>query len=77
MNKVLLRLKSIKSNNVYEVYFDTRLSFNENIGLLNNLIKEPIKNAYIYDPVKRIFLDTKVPLSSFEIGYFMILYLFD
>lgn len=76
MHEILLRLKSIKSNKTYEVLFDERLSFNENIELLSMAINEQFHNPYIYDPVRKLFINNECKIEDFNISSFMMFYLF-
>ena len=76
MNKVMIRLKNIRKSETMELVFDRRLSFKENINLLNMLREDKIDNFLIYDPIKRIFLDIDIPLERFNINGFMMFDLF-
>ena len=59
-----------------EVSFDERLSFRENLEILSEICEENVSAAQIYDPIKRIFLNRDIPLSTFSFQYFVFLYLF-
>ena len=76
MHKLLIRFKLVKNNKVIEAYLDNRLSFKENIEMLNSALDESIGDFYVYDPNKKVFLDRNIPLCNFNITSFMILYLF-
>lgn len=77
MNQVLIRFRKIRENELMEVRFDERLSFHDNLRLLKEINNEDHLNARIYDPIKRIFLDRNVPLSSFGFKGTVSLHLFD
>ena len=77
MNKIILRFNIIKTNEVFEVIFDQRLTFTENFFLLSHIY--PIRfidDNYIIDPDKKIALKKDVPIKSFNFPNFMTLYLF-
>lgn len=76
MHKIMVRFKIVKDNRIIETCLDKRLSFIENIDLLNNILDEKVNDFYVYDPNKRIFLDKNIPLYEFAITSFMIFYLF-
>ena len=73
---IQIRFRIVKNSRIIEASFDERLSFKDNLRLLSEICDEEIGNAEIYDPVKRIFLDKEVPLSSFSIQYYVSFYLF-
>ena len=77
MNQVLIRFKKIKENEVMEVCFDERLSFMDNLKLLKEINNEDHLKGRIYDPIKRIFLDRKVPISQSGFKGIISLHLFD
>ena len=58
----------MKDNSVIETYFDSRLSFKENFQMLEI---EDSSNLKIYDETKGLFLNTDIPISQFNISYFM------
>lgn len=66
MNKILIRLFIVKESRVIEAYFDSRLSFSDNLRLLG-YDKEPL----IYDFHKSIFIRNDVPISLFRLNRFM------
>lgn len=66
MNKILIRLFIVKEGRVLEAYFDSRLSFKDNLYLLGYK-EEPL----VYDFHKGIFLNNSVPLSLFRMNRFM------
>ena len=76
MNDVMIRLKNIKNSQIMELVFDKRLSFRENIKLLNLIREEKIESFLIYDSKKRIFLDLDAPLERFNINGFMMFDIF-
>lgn len=76
MHDLLVRFKLIKNNYVFEVILDCRLSFIDNFKLLQNIIKLDLKDAKVYDPNKRLFLDRNIPICEFNIQYFIYLYIF-
>ena len=76
MNDVMIRLKNIKNSQIMELVFDRRLSFKDNIRVLNIIREDKIDAFLIYDPIKRIFLDLDVPLERFNINGFMMFDIF-
>lgn len=66
MNKILVRLYIVKESKAIEAYFDSRLSFTDNLHLLG-YNKEPL----IYDFHKGLFLKNDVPISAFRLNRFM------
>ena len=76
MYEVLIRFKIVKKNRYLEVSFDSRLSFKDNLKILSELVDVDLSDMYVYDPVKRIFLDREIPVSEFDISYFISLQLF-
>ncbi|MBR4421422.1 MAG: hypothetical protein IKS69_02705 [Erysipelotrichaceae bacterium] len=75
-NEVLLRLVIVRNKKIIEAYLDDRLSFKENFVYLEQLAKEDLSHAIIYDPAKKIFLDENIPIREYHIRYFMLLELF-
>lgn len=65
-NKILVRLRIIKNNEILEVYLDSRLSFKENFKLLGFE-----KDYYVYETNKGLFLDRTIPINEFNIEGFM------
>ncbi|MDO4197720.1 MAG: hypothetical protein Q4D13_01860 [Erysipelotrichaceae bacterium] len=75
MNSVNLRFYVLKNDQVYEVSFDTRISFKDNMGMLKvmeDIVNEDMK---VYDNTKGIFLRMDVPLKEMEIECFTSFYL--
>ena len=70
-NSVVLRFRIVKNNHIVEASFDRRLSFLQNIELLNMIIDEKIGDFYIYDPLRGIFLDRRCPIECFNIESMM------
>ena len=70
MNKVYIRLKCLSNNRVYEVIFDKRLSFKENLGLLSKIIGINLEDKYVYDYKRNLFLNMEMPIDRFNIGIF-------
>ena len=66
----------VRNRKVIEAYLDQRLSFQENFACLQQLTKEDLSKAIVYDPNKKLFLDDSIPLKEFRISYFMLLELF-
>lgn len=76
MNKILLRFYIVKSSELIEVIFDSRLSFIENFELLKTIKTLSFKQEnYIYDLEKHVALNKEAPLSSFKLPKSKILYL--
>ena len=75
-NEILLRLAIMRNGKVIEAYLDQRLSFQENFAHLQQLIGEDLREAIVYDPNKKLFLDEKVPLKEYRISCFLLLELF-
>lgn len=65
-NKILVRLRIMKSNEILEVYLDSRLSFKENFSLLGFS-----EEYWVYEPRKGLFLNRTVPIAEFNIDGFM------
>lgn len=76
MYEILMRLKIMRNDKIYEVYLDERLSFSENFVLLNELINEHLIDVKVYDPIKKLFLNTEIALKEFNIESFRLFYLF-
>ena len=76
MRKIPIRFKVVKNEHTIEAFFDERLSFNENMAILQQLSKENLQTYEIYDPFKMIFLERDVPIRSFELQGFPLFYLF-
>lgn len=77
MNKVILRFYIVSSKKVFEAIFDTRLSFLENIHLLNSIYSlNKDDNLYIVDPFRFIALRKDIPLKEFNFKNFMTLYIY-
>lgn len=66
MNEIYVRLKVIKHEKTYDVCFDRRLSFNENLRLLKKLVNIDGDNV-IYDENIGIFLNMDIPLEKMNI----------
>ncbi len=73
MNSVILRFKVAKSKKVFEVIFDTRLSFIDNFSLFKSIENLDIKDKVIYDEGKNIALRRDVPISNFHFYNFITL----
>lgn len=73
MNSVILRFKIVKSNEVLEVIFDTRLSFINNFRLFKSIVNLDIEDKYIFDESRNIALRKDVPLSNFNFYNFITL----
>lgn len=71
MYKIMIRLRMIKDNTVIETIFDSRLSFLDNMKLLNRISDYQIDDFAIYDPNKKLFLDRNSPVALFNINSFM------
>lgn len=68
MNKIIIRFIFVKNNDILEVIFDQRLSFNDNFKLLNNINSYLFKeDNYIYDENKGVFLNKDIPLKDFNL----------
>lgn len=76
-HEIKIRFRIVKNRHVIEVLFDERLSFHENFRILNEICNENLADVRVYDPMKRIFLDRDVPLSTFSFQYFVSFYLFN
>ena len=75
-HEIPIRFRIVKNSHILEASFDGRLSFKDNLKILSEICDEEIGDAEVYDPMKKIFLDKEVPLSSFSINYYVSLYLF-
>ena len=76
MRRIPVRLKMVKSGTFIEAFLDDRLSFRENLSLLDELTSEDTADAEVYDPYKKIFLDRNIRLSEFGFSGFILLHLF-
>ena len=76
MHEVMIRFRLVQSGRIIECLMDDRLDLKENLAILSDLTGEDISGSLVYDPIKKIFLDRNIPLSSFNMDYFMMLYLF-
>ena len=76
MAEIMMKFKLVRNNECFEAKLDDRLSFVDNLKMLEVLSKKDIKNCYVYDPNKKIFLDVNIPLNNFEISSFVIFNLF-
>lgn len=76
MYELLIRFRLIKNNDIYEVVFDSRLSFEENFVLLKKIIGIDLSKYKVYDFNKRIFLKRNTSLNEFNFDRFVQLYLF-
>lgn len=75
-NQVILRFYVVATRQVFEVIFDTRLSFNENFLLLHDIYDyELSENDYIIDDECRA-LAKDVPLRLFHFKLFTTLSIF-
>ena len=52
-------------------------AFKENFKILETILNMRLKEAMVYDPYKKIFLDRNIPLKSFGFKGFVLLYLFN
>ena len=71
MKQIMIRFKIIKNDECIEVKFDDRLSFKDNLKLLENIYKRNLTDLNVYDQNKGIFLDMNIPINNFEINSFM------
>ena len=76
MYELLIRFRLIKNNDIYEVIFDSRLSFEENFVLLKKIIGIDLLKYKVYDFNKKIFLKRNISLNEFNFDRFVQLYLF-
>ena len=76
MYRIPIRFRIVKTGEILEVYFDVRLSFRENMEMLNRIREEKITDFRVYDPHKKIFLDRNIPLKEFHIERFILFCLF-
>lgn len=77
MNKVILRFYIVSIKKTIEVIFDTRLSFLDNIRLLNNIYSlNRNEDIYIVDPFRMMALKKDVPINEFNFKNFMTLYIY-
>lgn len=76
MYEKLIRFKVIKDNRVFDAYLDERLSFLENFKMLVHIEDYDLDGFIVYDPKKKLFLDTKIPIEEFNICSYMTMFLF-
>ncbi len=77
MHKTAIRFLLIRNDQPIEAFLDERLSFNDNLTIINSLCEEDLSHFEIYDPVKMIFLDKDTPLKNFDLQGFPLFYLFN
>ena len=77
MHRKLFRFVEVTDMRVCEVALDERLSFTENLKLLERIIHRDLSSSEIYDPYKKIFLERNIPLKEFGFEGFTLLYLFN
>ena len=77
MHEILIRFRFVACDMSLECAFDERLSFKENFSLLEQLCDISCRDIAIYDPEKKIFLNEDLPLKEFNIGRFILLYVFN
>lgn len=67
MHKIYVSFKIVKNGNYLDVVFDKRLSFKENFTELMSLYEFDIDidDLKIYDPHKRMMLDSSKPLNDY------------
>lgn len=70
MYKIYITFKIIKNGSYLDVVFDKRLSFKDNFNELISLYEFDINidDLKIYDPYKRIMLDSTKPLIEYCLG---------
>ena len=69
-NQIILRFYVVATKQMFEVFFDTRLSFNENFDLLSKIYDYKLnRNNYIVDDDRRA-LARDVPLKLFHFKLF-------
>lgn len=76
MHRIAVRFRVVRNSRIIEAFLDRRLSFKENMDMLNRIMEEKINDFYVYDPYKKVFLDRNMPLSEFSFRSFMFFYLF-
>ena len=76
MNQKLMRFKIIKDDRVFDAFLDERLSFLENFNMLVNISDFDLDGFRVYDPSKKIFLNTDMPIEVFNINSYKLMYLF-
>jgi len=76
MYEKLMRFKVIKDDRVFDAYLDERLSFVDNFKLLENILDTSSNYYKVYDPNKKLFLNTSVPIEEFSISNYMMMYLY-
>lgn len=75
MNEVYLRLILLKDNKVFEVSFDSRLTFRENLDMFDEIEQIDTKGVNIYDEERQLFLNMDIPLSDMKMARFAKFYL--
>ena len=77
MNKIILRFIIVKKQKALEVFFDGRLTMEENFKLLSEIYEiGSIEKTYVVDINKKVALKKDIPISSFNFKNFKTLYLF-
>lgn len=74
--KKVIRLYVIKDHNFFEVCFDSRLSFNDNLRLLKDIYKLDTTNVHIYDEYANRFVAMDIPIDKFNFNDYVKLTLF-
>ncbi|MBO7677305.1 MAG: hypothetical protein J6S49_07310 [Erysipelotrichaceae bacterium] len=77
MHEVLIRFRFIDCGKTVECALDERLSFRDNLILLEQILELNIREFAIYDPQKKIFLKEDVAIKEFNISSFILLYIFN
>ena len=77
MHEILIRFRFIARDMTIECVLDERLSFKENFSLLQQISDIDCRKIVIYDPEKKIFLKEDLPIKEFNIGRFILLYVFN
>lgn len=76
MKQKLMRFKIIRDDRVVDVLLDERLSFTDNFNMLTNITDFDLDGFKVYDPNKKIFLKTDLPIEVFNINSYKLMYLF-
>ena len=75
MHDVYLRLFLLRNRKVFEVTFDNRMSFSDNLKMISKLENEISNDFKVFDNDIGVFVNTKIPLSELNLERFTLFYL--
>ena len=75
-HRILIRFRNVREEKIIEVFLDERLSFNDNFALLSRILDEDLSACVVYDPYRKTFLDSTVPLKEYSLSGFLLFHVF-